>query len=298
MENSREELLPGFKPDFPYISTYAELNRYADPIVPWHWHRAIELFYVKDGCLEYTTPKGKWVFPAGSGGMVNSNILHTSKIQSSTENNVQLLHLFDPSFLGGERGSRIEKQYILPLTAASNIEIIALTPDHPDQAPIIQAIQQAFEISDQDSGYEFRIREALSQIWMKLLLLAQPASDRKHSDQVVDDKIKALMIYIHEHFQDPISIEQLAKSIHISKRTCFRLFNENLHMSPLEYIRTYRMQKACQLLTKTEEPITRVAYACGLGSSSYFGKIFREQFGCSPAQYRRKWHDCNTFRHL
>ena len=68
---SREERLPGFAPDFPYIATRAELDRYAERFVPWHWHRAVELFYMESGSLEYETPAGRMVFPKGSGGFVN-----------------------------------------------------------------------------------------------------------------------------------------------------------------------------------------------------------------------------------
>lgn len=90
-EISREERLPGFDAGFPYIATRAELDLYIEPVVPWHWHRAAELFYVESGCLEYTTPGGTWRFPAGSGGFVNSNVLHTSRVLPSGERCVQLL---------------------------------------------------------------------------------------------------------------------------------------------------------------------------------------------------------------
>ena len=48
---TREELLPGFSPEFPYISTRAEIDRYEKRFVPWHWHRAVELFYMQSGTL-------------------------------------------------------------------------------------------------------------------------------------------------------------------------------------------------------------------------------------------------------
>ena len=62
-------------------------------------------------------------------------------------------------------------------------------------------------------------------------------------------------------------------------------------MTPVEYIRNYRLQKACYLLAESEDAITQIAYSCGLGSSSYFGKTFREKFGCSPLEYRRRWNN-------
>lgn len=47
---------------------------------------------MESGSVEYDTPKGKILFPAGSGGMVNSNVLHMTKAISKYEKNVQLLH--------------------------------------------------------------------------------------------------------------------------------------------------------------------------------------------------------------
>ena len=118
---SREERIPELAKDFPYTASRATLDRYIGSTVPWHWHQAVELFYMESGCVEYTTPGGKLVFPAGSGGFVNSNVLHTTRAISQTEENVQLLHIFDVSLLAGERGSRIEQKYILPITTDPQI---------------------------------------------------------------------------------------------------------------------------------------------------------------------------------
>lgn len=102
---SKEEKLPDFDLDFPYICSRAELDHYEQSLVPWHWHRAVEIFYMESGKLEYFTPKGSWVFPAGSGGMVNSNILHMTKFSPHMEKNVQLLHIFEPDLIGGKLDS-------------------------------------------------------------------------------------------------------------------------------------------------------------------------------------------------
>lgn len=296
-DSSKEELLPGFSHDFPYISTCAELDKYLESVVPWHWHRTVELFYMKSGSLDYTTPKGKWTFPTGSGGFVNSNVLHSTSFQVSADSNIQLLHLFDPTFLSGEHGSRMEAKYILPLTTASGVEVIPLYPDVPEQAVILEKIKQAFELSEEKWGYEFMLREALSNIWLNIFELARPAMEQSNTSSDSDDKIKMLMVYIHEHYGETISVEQLAQKAHISIRACFRLFRETLHMTPVEYIRSYRLQKACRMLANTKESVTQIAYSCGLGSSSYFGQIFRDAFGCSPVEYRKRWHDSDKIRH-
>ena len=99
---SKEELLPGFANDFPYIASRAYLDKYIGRSVPWHWHKAMELFYMESGALEYYTPGGKVCFPAGSGGLVNSNVLHATKAISQSEKNIPILHIFDASLLAGE----------------------------------------------------------------------------------------------------------------------------------------------------------------------------------------------------
>ena len=292
-ENSQEELLPDFAPDFPYIATCAELDRYIEPVVPWHWHRAVELFYMESGTLEYTTPKGNWRFPAGTGGFVNANVLHTSRVVPSGESTIQYLHLFDPSLLAGEPGSRMERKYILPLTG-SELEILPLRPAIPEEAEILQGLREAFAFSGDGWGNEFRLRERLGELWLKLHVLAGLSGEQMQAEREADAKIKTLMIYIHEHYGEAITVEQLADVVHISKRVCFRLFRENLHMTPMEYLRSYRLQMASRMLIQTKEPVTRIGYACGLGSASYFGKTFRQHFGCSPMEFRRKWHDYDS----
>ena len=294
VEGSNEELLPGFSPDFPYIASRALLDHYLEPATPWHWPRTVELFYMESGTLEDTTPNGKWVFPAGSGGFVNSNILHTSKIIPSGGETVQLLHLFEPELLSGGQASRIDTKYIRPLTAAAGIEMIVLSPDDAVQAELLKKIRAVFDLDEDSWGYELILRQQLMEIWLALFELTRPAMSHQPAARDSDKKLKAMMRYIHVHYPDSISVDQLATEAHISKRVCYRLFQENLHMSPVEYITSYRLRKAEQRLTETDEPITQIAYSCGLGSSSYFGKLFREQFGCTPVAYRKEWHNRNT----
>ena len=59
---------------------------------------------------------------------------------------------------------------------------------------------------------------------------------------------------------------------------------ELLHMTPTEYLTSIRLQMACRMLAETRESVTDIGHACGLGSSSYFGKTFREHTGYAPLE--------------
>lgn len=232
------------------------------------------------------------MFPAGSAGMVNSNVLHMTEIQTHSEKNVQLLHIFEPKLLAGNHRSVIEQKYIMPIITSSQIEMIVLSPSESEQAAIINLIHKAFLLSEDELGYEINIREALSQIWVRLFKLCIPILQNK--PQFVNrtvDKVKTMMVYIHEHYSEKISIPELAEIAFLSERECYRVFQNHLHMTPIEYIKSYRIQAARQMLADTQMPITEIGYACGLGNASYFGKTFRESTGCTPLQYRRKWQN-------
>lgn len=289
---SKEEKLPGFGPEFPYIASRAELDHYRGFYVPWHWHKAVELFYMESGELRYHTPGGTAVFPAGSGGMINSNVLHMTEVLSRTERNVQLLHIFDPSLIAGSCGSLIEQKYVTPLTAAPQLEMIFLSPDDPEQADILSLIHSAFRLDEDGFGYEIKMREVLSEIWLRLLELSALAlHEASAPDTRAEDKIKTMMIYIHEHFSEKISVSELASAAYLSERECYRVFQSCLHMTPSEYMTSYRLQMACRMLAEGQGSVTDVGHACGLGSSSYFGKTFRAHVGCTPLEYRRRWQD-------
>lgn len=286
--DSREELLPDFAGNFPYLSSRAEIDKHPGRVVPWHWHSAIELFYMENGTLEYSTPGERISFPPGSGGMVNSNVLHMTRAKEQHGETIQFLHIFDSSLISGEAGSLIDKMYVAPIVSSPQIEIVPLFPEHPDQIALLRKIQDAFQLSASEYGYELRLRNALSEIW--LLLSAQIRSkptnaECQHTDS---QKIKAMMIYIQEHYSEKITVQTLADAAFLSERDCYRVFHDSLHTTPQAYLNDYRMRIACRMLAAGQEPITDIGYACGFGNSSYFGKLFRKYAHCTPSAYRKK----------
>ena len=287
IDNSGEELLAGFSAEFPHIASRAELDFYPSCGAPWHWHRPVELFYIESGTLEYTTPNEQRSFPAGSGGLIGSNVLHTSRAVPSNDETVTLLHLFAPELLSGGADTRIHERYIRPLADAPGAELIALRPEVPREAAILDTLRASFELDEGAFGYELRLRECLTGIWLSLWELAREAQSPAHRDRSVDAPLKAMLRCIHTRFAEPLGIDQIAAAAPVSRRVCFRLFRQHLHTTPLDYLTDCRLQNACRMLLQTDKSVTQIAYACCLGSSSYFGKRFRERFGCSPAQFRR-----------
>lgn len=287
-DESKEEKIPDMQKDFPYIASRAELNHYAGGIVPWHWHKAVEIFYVEHGAVKYYTPHGEYVFPEGSGGMLNTNVLHMTKPVDN--NTVQLLHIFDSALVSGKSDSRIDQKYILPLIS-EGAEMIPLTVGIHEQKVLLDKIREAFCLSEQAFGYEIKLREAMSDIWLDFLKISVTSETSKKQCIHTDTTIKKMMVYVYDHYGEKITITDLSKAVYLSERECYRVFREQLHMTPVEYITEYRLQKACEQLINSSDTVADIACACGWESNSYFGRVFKERMKLTPVEYRQKWQN-------
>lgn len=80
----------------------------------------------------------------------------------------------------------------------------------------------------------------------------------------------------------------LSEECSISQMQLYRKVKELLQMTPVEYIKTLRMERAEDLLKSTSMSVQEVMYECGFSSKSYFFKEFATKFGCTPGEYRKK----------
>lgn len=295
--NSREENLPGFSSDFPYLATRSTLNYYEGGFVPWHWHETMELFYVTSGCIEYTTPSGITVVEAGCAGLINSNTLHTTRSLYDESENTQWIHQFSPRFICGGSENRINNKYMLPFTSNRNIEIIKFDAGIPEHQKIIDGVRKAFDIDENELGYELRIRDALSRIWLDIIrTIDLNESTINNRFDAVENNIKLMIAYVHEHFSEKISVENIAASGYTSIRGCYRAFEEYLHTSPTQYLIQCRIREAVRHLTENNYSVADIAVKCGFGDSSCFGRTFRKETGFSPSQYRKNWQTIHLNR--
>ena len=96
-----------------------------------------------------------------------------------------------------------------------------------------------------------------------------------------------MISYIQEHFADNIAIRDLTEYAHVSRSECFRSFRRYTGKKPMEYINEYRLIQAAGLLKESDLSVAEIGSACGFGSSSYFGKLFKEKYGVPPLGYRQ-----------
>lgn len=288
IDNTTEEMLPGFAQEFPCITSRAELHCYPGHLLPWHWHPTAELFFIQEGELDYLLPDRTLTFSQGSGGLLLPNVLHKTSWQCDGAV-VQLLHLFDPGFLFGGFDTRMGAKYLLPMLANTHAPILPLSPDKPDQKAILDELQVSFMFNENDWEYEFNLREALSRIWIALTKQTEAVvTDEKYNYE--SETVKQMIAYIQQNLSEPLNAQSIATAAHISQRTCYRLFQQFLHTTPNAYIQASRIRRASLLLLQTEDTMTQIAMQCGFDSESYFGRVFHRLTGKTPIEFK-KWQN-------
>lgn len=91
---------------------------------------------------------------------------------------------------------------------------------------------------------------------------------------------------IESQYHKPISLESLAKRVHLSPGHLSRSFSKQMGMSVVSFIHRLRAEEACRLLIATHQPVTEIAAVVGYDEVAYFSRCFRQQLGVSPKAYR------------
>ena len=102
-------------------------------------------------------------------------------------------------------------------------------------------------------------------------------------------QVRRACAFIADHFSTPLSVEEIAEEIGLSRSRLYRLFMEHLGLSPADYVTQFRMERSQSLLQSTSLPIKAVAFSVGYSDPLYFSRRFREAVGMSPLEYRRKF---------
>lgn len=105
----------------------------------------------------------------------------------------------------------------------------------------------------------------------------------------VDDLyVSKILRIINKNLAADLSAKSIASKLKISESYLFRLFKKKVHCTLTYYINQIRVEKAKQLLTKTDHPIINIGAEVGYNNRQYFCKVFSSFTGLSPMQFRKK----------
>lgn len=176
----------------------------------------------------------------------------------------------------------------------SDAPIILKATDFTPSYPVVTNTPYGKEITHQLLHiYEARGRdfesavEMTGRLYTALALFLKGASHTPVQNNYHTYVQKAIE-FIAANYSYPITVEDIADHVGLSRSHLFRSFELVLQLSPKEYLSQFRIKQACYLLRHSSLSITAIANSVGFESSLYFSKAFKKAKNVSPREYAKK----------
>lgn len=99
-----------------------------------------------------------------------------------------------------------------------------------------------------------------------------------------------LLFHIHSHYNDKWDIEKFMYYCKASKSQLFRMFHDTFKLSPMRWLKNYRLSQARRMLSETDDNIGRIAFLIGYNDPLHFSRDFHRATGVSPSEFRKQEH--------
>lgn len=253
--------------------------------IDWHWHSEVEFVFIEKGTAEFLVGSSRYVLTEGTGIFINSQVIHRFEASESV---IIPNIVFSPSLLSAE-DSLIYRKYIQPLLDSS-VECLIFSPEVPWQKEVLKNLLLVFDVQDTESIGEIKTVELLLKIWETVYENANisesiPAAKATAHTQA---QLQIMMQYIHKNYSEHITLADIAQTVSVSKSSALNIFNKYLRISPVSYLINYRLKRATKLLASTDSSIYSIASNTGFENVGYFCRSFKELFGVTPSEYRKK----------
>ena len=114
------------------------------------------------------------------------------------------------------------------------------------------------------------------------------AVTEKNEGNKANTYVRKAVEFIQGNYCNPIKVTDVADYVCINRSYLYTLFQNSLGMSPQQFLMTFRITKATELLQLTSLPIESIAISCGYQDSLVFAKAFRQMKKMSPSAYRKE----------
>lgn len=270
-------------PDFPIFCRRNFIRgKSVLPGMSIHWHRDVELIYIKKGSAFYQLNGSLVKMNEGEGIFVNSGQLHMLVL--GDEDCLLDCIIFHPMILCSSK--HIEKKYVYPVISNVTVPYILLHESVLWEREILTKLSQIYELSEKESC-EFEMMKAVYDVWMLLYHNIPTKASEEHKYDGGFEIVRRMITYIQEHYKETITLNTLCKAGGVGRTKCAKLFQNYTNTTPIEYVRHYRIAKSIELLQNTDMSVTEIAYETGFSGASFFAKTFRRMTGISPGQIKK-----------
>lgn len=270
-----------------------------------NWHKSLELIFVESGRLSLRIEREEYLLEKGEIAVINMGKVHYGNPPAGEQCIlwVFLIELDEQMIWNHE----LEGKYLWPLIR-KEIEIIPVLRQETEGCRRVKkCLEQMYtmlETKEEEPVFKRRIRtdnpicelkaisslyELMYQIFDTEGLLITVSEGGKNTSVQRKNDICTILQYIEEHYTQKIYVEQLADVLYMGVDNFYKFFCAEMGTSPIQFVNNYRLKKAARLLRQTSFSMSIISETVGFQSTSYFTKLFKQAYGQTPSQYRKKY---------
>ena len=271
------------------MKAFHEVRNYDSDYMVWHsryenvgflahWHKEIELIYVRSGSCLLSITDQTFLAHAGDLTVCESGMIHYS--DSHGMDNVLDFLIFDTSILGPLFQN---PGFMHPLITKAELDTFGLSGQLTD---LIDTVSR--ELEQKKPFYQEVVSSSIQAFWA-LLKRCHPRTD---AEQLPDDRrsrmlgdLQDLLSYMDEHYADNITLEFAASRMNFSNSHFSKTFKKLMGINFVTYLNLVRVERAASQLRNTGKKITDVALSCGFNNIRTFNRVFKEITGYTPSQF-------------
>jgi len=155
-------------------------------------------------------------------------------------------------------------------------------PNHAEK--IRKLLNDIIFITEQAEENPLRL---YSKLFAVLDLILNDSAATPLQDKATAETVRTAKRFIEQHAGEPITLEDIAASVNLSKTYFHTVFTGAVGKTPHDYLITCRINNVKKLLWDSSNSISYIAETCGFGCQQYLNKIFKQQTGMTPGQYRK-----------
>jgi AraC family transcriptional regulator of arabinose operon len=176
--------------------------------------------------------------------------------------------------------------------AQSVLANMGLSGNHPiftcnESSALYDVVKDMMEHNTVGMANELR-RDGLLGIFLSIIASSESVLIREDKDKDKGNTyVQKAIDFIQNNYYNPIKVTDVADYVCVNRSYLYTLFQNITGLSPQQFLTTYRITKAKELLEATRYSIESIALTCGYSDSQVFTKAFHQTCGVTPSQYRK-----------
>lgn len=248
----------------------------------YHYHDNYEMYYLLEGERNYFINDQTYRVRPGDLVLIRPNIIHAT-LSANNRGYMRILVNFQEDFL-----SDFPPALCLLDSFAGDRHIVHLPEE--EQKFVRVLLERMLTLYGLDATARRGEQQLmLAQLLSQVNVCAMQSQDTQSGDNFAGNSLVSQCIgYINHHFQEPLTLETLARQHYIS--TCYlsRQFKQVAGVSFVDYVNNVRVKAAMELLVQPNAQITQVMGQVGYNSNTHFDRVFKKVTGLTPLAYKKK----------